>query len=49
MMEAGVIALTALIRPLRADREAMRNLMPQGNVLEIYCNAVGWWKDEVRV
>lgn len=39
MMEAGVITLTAFISPFRADREAVRNLMPHGDFLEIYCRA----------
>lgn len=39
MMEAGVIVLTAFISPFRVDREAVRNLMPHGDYLEIYCKA----------
>jgi adenylylsulfate kinase len=39
MIEAGVIAMTAFISPFRADREAVRNLMPHGDFLEIYCKA----------
>jgi adenylylsulfate kinase len=39
MMEAGVMTLTAFISPFRADREAVRNLMPHGDFLEIYCRA----------
>jgi adenylylsulfate kinase len=39
MMEAGVIAITAFISPFRADREAVRNLMPQGDFFEVYCKA----------
>lgn len=39
MLEAGVITLTAFISPFRADREAVRNLMPHGDFLEIYCRA----------
>lgn len=39
MMEAGVIVLTAFISPFRTDREAVRNLMPHGDFLEIYCKA----------
>jgi adenylylsulfate kinase len=39
MMEAGVIVLTAFISPFRADREAVRNLMPHGDFFEIYCKA----------
>ncbi len=39
IMEAGVIAITAFISPFRADREMVRNLMPHGDFLEIYCRA----------
>jgi adenylylsulfate kinase len=39
MMEAGLVAMTAFISPFRADREAVRNLMPHGDFLEIYCKA----------
>ena len=39
MMEAGVIAITAFISPFRDDRETVRNLMPHGDFLEIYCKA----------
>ena len=39
MMEAGVIAMTALISPFLADREAVRKLMPHGDFFEIYCKA----------
>jgi adenylylsulfate kinase len=39
MMEAGVITISAFISPLRADREAIRNLMPRGDFFEIYCRA----------
>jgi adenylylsulfate kinase len=39
MMEAGVIAMTAFISPFRADREAVRKLMPHVDFLEIYCKA----------
>lgn len=36
-LEAGVITLTAFISPFRSDRELVRNLMPHGEFLEIYC------------
>jgi adenylylsulfate kinase len=36
-IEAGVIALTAFISPFRGDRNRVRNLMPEGDFLEIYC------------
>jgi adenylylsulfate kinase len=39
VMEAGVIAMTAFISPFRADREAVRNLMPYGDFFEVYCKA----------
>jgi adenylylsulfate kinase len=39
MMEAGVIAMTAFISPFRADRKAVRNLMPHGDFFEVYCKA----------
>jgi len=39
MMEAGVIAITAFISPFREDRGAVRGLLPQGDFIEIYCNA----------
>jgi adenylylsulfate kinase len=35
--EAGVIALTAFISPFRMDRERVRNLVPGGDFIEIYC------------
>ena len=36
-LEAGVIALTAFISPMRKDRESVRNLAPHGDFIEIYC------------
>lgn len=36
--EAGVIALTAFISPFHADRARVRNLVPDGDFLEIYCH-----------
>lgn len=35
--EAGVMALTAFISPFVKDRERVRNLLPHGDFLEIYC------------
>ena len=35
--EAGVIVLTAFISPFRADRELVRNLVPHGDFLEVFC------------
>lgn len=37
--EAGVIVLTAFISPLREDRERVRNILPHGDFIEIYCAA----------
>jgi adenylylsulfate kinase len=39
MMEAGVIAMTAFISPFREDRDLIRQLLPQGDFIEIYCKA----------
>lgn len=36
-VEAGVIALTAFISPFRADRQRVRQMLPAGDFLEIYC------------
>ncbi|NOY83679.1 MAG: adenylyl-sulfate kinase [Nitrospirae bacterium] len=36
-IETGVIALTAFISPFRADREQVRQLVPKGNFIEVYC------------
>ncbi len=37
--EAGMIVLTAFISPFRADRDRVRQLVPTGDFLEIYCAA----------
>ena len=39
MMEAGVISMTAFISPFKEDRNLVRQLLPQGDFIEIYCNA----------
>jgi adenylylsulfate kinase len=39
MMEAGVIAMTAFISPFKKDRDLVRQLLPQGDFIEIYCKA----------
>ncbi|MEO1945711.1 MAG: adenylyl-sulfate kinase [Candidatus Thioglobus sp.] len=39
MMEAGVIAMTAFISPFKKDRNFVRQLLPQGDFIEIYCKA----------
>ncbi len=38
MLEAGVITLTAFISPYKADRERVRQLVPEGDFIEIYCH-----------
>ncbi len=38
-MEAGVIVLTAFISPYRADRDRVRDMVEQGDFIEIYCDA----------
>ncbi|QBQ53202.1 adenylyl-sulfate kinase [Nitrosococcus wardiae] len=38
-VEAGVIALTAFISPFRHDRQRVRDLVTEGDFLEIYCQA----------
>lgn len=35
--EAGVIALTAFISPFKADRQRIRELVPEGDFIEVYC------------
>jgi len=39
MMEAGLIILTAFISPYREDRIAVRNLISDGDFIEVYCKA----------
>jgi len=39
MMEAGVIAITAFISPFNKDRNLVRQLLPQGDFIEIFCKA----------
>lgn len=39
LVEAGVIAMTAFISPLRSDRAQARRLFPHGTFLEVYCSA----------
>lgn len=38
-MEAGIIVLTAFISPFRTERERVRNLVAQGDFIEIYCDS----------
>jgi adenylylsulfate kinase len=37
-LEAGVITLTAFISPFQSDRERVRNILPHGDFVEIYCD-----------
>ena len=37
LLEAGVITLTAFISPFNAERAAARNLVPDGDFIEIHC------------
>jgi len=39
MMGAGVIAITAFISPFKKDRNLVRQLLSQGDFIEIYCKA----------
>ena len=39
MMEAGLIIITAFISPFREDRIAVRNLISDGDFIEVYCKA----------
>jgi adenylylsulfate kinase len=39
MMEAGVISMTAFISPFKKDRNFVRQLLSQGDFIEIYCKA----------
>ena len=39
MMEAGVIAMTAFISPFNKDRNLVRQLLSQGDFIEIFCKA----------
>ena len=39
MMKAGLIIMTAFISPFREDRITVRNLIPDGDFIEIYCKA----------
>jgi adenylylsulfate kinase len=37
MLEAGIITLTAFISPFKQDREYVRNLLPHGDFIEVFC------------
>jgi adenylylsulfate kinase len=39
MMEAGIITITAFISPFKKDRNLVRELLPPGRFIEIYCKA----------
>ncbi len=39
MMEAGIIAITAVISPFAEERNAVRRLVSEGDFLEVHCNA----------
>jgi len=39
MIEAGIITMAALISPFREDRNLVRQLLPEGDFVEIYCKA----------
>ena len=39
MMEAGIITMTAFISPFKKDRNLVRQLLPQGDFIEIFCKA----------
>ena len=39
MLESGTIVLTAFISPFREDRESVRNIIPHGDFIEIYCKS----------
>jgi adenylylsulfate kinase len=38
-VDAGVIAITAFISPFRKDRDMVRALVPDGDFLEVFCDA----------
>ena len=39
MLEAGVVVMTAFISPFRKDRQIVRELVKEGDFIEIYCKA----------
>ena len=39
MMEAGVITINAFISPFKNERNLVRQLLPKGDFIEIYCKA----------
>jgi adenylylsulfate kinase len=38
-MEAGIIVLTAFISPYRADRDRVRDMVAEGDFIEIFCDS----------
>jgi bifunctional enzyme CysN/CysC len=38
MMDAGLIVITAFISPYRAERDMIRQLLPEGDFIEVYLN-----------
>ncbi len=38
-LDAGVVVLTAFVSPFRADRDKVRALVPEGDFIEIFCDA----------
>jgi adenylylsulfate kinase len=38
-LECGVITMTAFISPFREDRQMVRNLLPHGDFIEVWCRA----------
>jgi adenylylsulfate kinase len=38
MVDAGLIVITAFISPYRSDRQIARDLMPEGEFIEVYVN-----------
>lgn len=39
MLDAGVVVMTAFISPFRKDRQIVRELVKEGDFIEIYCKA----------
>lgn len=39
MVEAGLVVITAFISPFRAERRSARELLPQGEFVEVFVNA----------
>ena len=39
MLESGIIVMTAFISPFKKDRETARNIVTNGDFIEIFCKA----------